>query len=218
MKHSALKKVLTTISCNRNLYYERVNTQKSEKKESGILKKMVFQLFACAYIFAVLYLFCNIPTMSVISKSVKSIVSYNISFFGNDTEKIGEFKFGDIIREDSKYTDTSPLIFSKPLETVSIDFLGECVILNCEDNPLVYSCEAGEIIHITRDNNAAIIEIRHRNNTVSRYEGLKYVGVKVGQNVIKDFPIGILNGEELSFRLFENNLLIDDIDNFVNWA
>ncbi|HEY8419051.1 MAG TPA: M23 family metallopeptidase [Clostridia bacterium] len=206
MKYDSIKKAHAKISSNRYIYYEPIIKPPQEDDKPGLLYSLTIRLFICGFIFMFLLLTSQIPFLKNISSSVKSAVSYNMKIF-----KIEQAGASPLFEKIGALADNSPLEFQLPLQTQNIIIEGQIARLNINKNPLVYSAEKGVVAEISREGNVATIEIRHRNNTVTKYSGVQFCGVRVGQTVNKGFPIGILAGEELEFSIYEDGkqVLVD---------
>lgn len=200
MKYDALKKAHAKITSNRYLYYEPVLKPKPQDSSSGVFFGLAMRFFACGFIFALLLLFSQVPTLKDISSAVKSAVSYNIKIFNIQEDALPlKQKIALIFSQDN-----APLEFGAPLKTQNIVFDGYNALLTMDQDPLVYSSETGQVINVTKNNGVLSIQIKHKNNIISQYTDIKYTGVKTGQTVKKGFPIGILAGEQLAFCLLKD--------------
>lgn len=219
MKYDSLKKVHTKLSYNRYLYYEpksaQILKQQSVEKGSSVLFGTAVRLIACGLIFGILMLFNQIPYLKNVSAGIKSVVKQNFGIF--QIEQPGTIPIKDKIMQ-ALYPDKTPLSYSKPVITQDIQYNDYCAVLKVDKNPLVYSVESGKISNVIKNDGIITVEIKHRNNTISRYEGLEFVGVKIGQTVNKNFPIGIVNNNrQLKFFLTIDKAAIKDINAEVQW-
>lgn len=206
MKYDSLKKASAKLSVNRNIYYEPVFNRPDDEEKPSLMYTLALRFFICGFIFLFLLFSSNIPGLKSLPKAIKSAVSYNMKIF-----KIDQAGSIPIIDKISAIADTSPLDFCLPLKTQNIIIEENKARLKADKNPLVYSAEKGVVVNISRSKKEATIEIRHRNNTITKYSGLQFCGVRVGQTVDKGFPIGVLAGEELAFFVYENGrqVLVD---------
>jgi hypothetical protein len=204
MKYDSMKKAHTRISSNRYIYYEPIINPPQEDEKPGILYGLTLRLFICGFIFMFLLLASNIPFLKDFSSGVKSAVGHNMKIFKID-------RADTLFEKISALADNSPLEFGLPLDSRDITIDGQSARLKVGKNPLVYSAEKGVVIDIARTGETAAIKIKHRNNTVTKYSGIKFCGVRVGQTVDKGFPIGVLGGGELEFSVYEDGrqILVD---------
>lgn len=217
MKYDSLKKVQSRVSYNRYLYYEPNSAKvlKSQQKEQwGLLFGLAIRLFVCGVIFGLL-LFFNQTPLKNLTASIKNAVKYNQGVFA--VEQVGTIPLKDKVMA-VLYPDKTPLKYIHPLITQNIKYHNTYVVLILEENPLIYSSEAGLINKVTRNNGKITIEIKHRNNTLTKYEGLEFAGVSIGQTVDKNFPIGIIDDKkELIFSIIIDGKAVIDISTEVQW-
>lgn len=200
MKYDSLKKAHAKLSYNRYVFYEPKFERPKAEDGGGLLYSLAIRFFVCGFIFLLLLTFSKIPALDNVVRAVKSYASYNMKIF-----KIEEAGTIPIIEKiNSLIPDNSPLKLEAPLKTPNIIMEGDKARLKLDQNPLVYSSEKGVVTNISRTGEIATIEIKHRNNTVTKYAGLGFCGVQAGQTVEKGFPIGVLAGDELVFVVYEN--------------
>lgn len=217
MKYDSLKKVQSRISYNRYLYYEpkSANKPEEEKEQNSLLFGLGIRLLMCSLIFGVLLIFGQMPVLSNITVYVKNAVKQNYGVF--EIEQPGSIPIRVKIMA-VLYPDKTPLEYDKPLITQNIQYRSTYALLISEQNPLIYSSEAGTISKVVRKNGVITVEIKHRNNTITRYEGLEFAGVSLGQNVDKNFPIGIIGQSgQLKFGIVIDGNTVNDISTEVQW-
>ncbi len=217
MKYDELKKVHSRVSYNRYLYYEpkTAHIEREEKKGGdGLFFGITWRFFLCGLIFGILFIFSQLPMFQNLTASVKTAIVYNKGIF--EVEKPGTIPLKESIMA-VLYPDKTPLDYTVPLITEDIQYNDNSAVLTQNQNPLIYSVESGIINKITRNNGIITIEIKHRNDTVSRYEGIRFAGVEVGQTVKKNFPIGVLGQQQLVFKLFINGIEVN-VSEEVQWG
>lgn len=200
MKYKEMKKVHTKLASNRYIYYEpNLEPKQQPIENNNLVFGLVSRLLVCGFIFVLLLVFAKIPVLENISSAVKNAVSYNSKIF--HIEEPGTIP---IIQKINFIADTTPLQFDTPLQTQNITYDGHNARLALDQNPLVYSSEKGIVSNISKTNDIITIEIKHKNNTITKYTGIKFSGVQKGQAVDKGYPIGVLAGDQLIFGIYED--------------
>lgn len=200
MKYDEMKKTHAKLTSNRYLYYEPKLKPKFQANPNNLFFGLAMRFFACGFIFSLLLLFSQIPMLKDVAIALKSAVNYNIKIFNIQEDAFPLKQKISLIFS----SDNSPLEFEAPLKTPNIIFDGNNAFLTIDQNPLVYSVEAGQVINITKNNGVLSIQIKHKNNIISKYTGIKHTGVKTGQTVKKGFPIGVIANEQLAFCLLKD--------------
>ena len=218
MKYDSLKKVHSKVSYNRYLYYEPkltdYNKQAQEKEQGGLLFGLAVRLLVCSFIFGMLFFFSQTPVLQNLTAAVKDAVKYNKGIFM--VEQPGTIPLRDKIMA-VLYPDKTPLEYNKPLISQDIQYHNTYAVLVLNKSPLIYSAEAGIVNNIIRNNGIITIELKHRNNTLTKYEGLEFAGVSIGQTVEKNFPIGVIKKQELKFCIVIDGKAVTDLSKEVQW-
>ena len=163
----------------------------SQKK----LRKLSF-IFVCVLSFGVLGFSLSSLSLSREVKTITASWSPNIA-------DLGKLKF---VYQDDIETDKEALSsvegMSMPFENSFAEEVSQGVFLiNGLGGVIVKSCLDGKVSKIVEDEGTKTISVSHGKNLVSVYELLDTVGVKVGDGVKKNTPLGVSNSSILRFKM-----------------
>ena len=137
---------------------------------------------------------------SIIHDAIPVLNEENVIIKPFDTNKINIYKK---FYDEDQNTDESIIYYNDTYMQNS------GVLYNSDTEFNVVSVLDGEVIEVKKDNILGyVVEIKHDNNVISSYEGLKSVNVKKGEKVKQNTLIGISGEINLDVNL-KNSLLFE---------
>lgn len=177
---------------------KELKTVKSENKKSIFSKRKLFTLSS---------LFCVLLSFSLLgfslsffgfSKEVKQITSC----WAPNLQDIGKIKFvnGDeTMTEKEVHLSVSEMCM--PFENSYAIEGEECFLVKGLGSMVVKSCLNGKVTKIENKGLVKNVTISHGKGLVTIYENLDTVGVKEGDSVKKNSPIGISYSSQIVFKI-----------------
>lgn len=182
--------------------FENIDAIKSEAKPRGVVEKRKLHILGFAFIVLLTFSCCGITlSNSSLSQEVKIITSY----WAPNLSDLGKIKYVDADEEVMATISE----FSMPFDYTYVTELEDGGFeINGLGGLVVKSCMKGVVKKIANDDEGRTITIDHGKSLKTVYSYLDVVGVKEGDGVEKNTPIGISNNSKILFKVVYKNKVL----------
>ena len=187
--------------------YKEISEVKSEGKgaESPVVVKRKLHIFSSIFIMLISFSCLGISLSSTsLAREVRQITSY----WSPNIADLGKLKFvsGDEAREDVM---SQVAEFAMPFETSLVTEVDAGVFeVNGLGGMLVHACLKGRVEKIENNGEYKTITLSHGNNLKTTYSYIDTLGVKEGDGVEKNTPLGVSLSSKIMFKvLYKNKVL-----------
>lgn len=175
------------------------------KKTESVIKKRSLNFLGS---FFVLLISFSCMGLTISNTSIATEVRQITSYWVPNLTDLGKLKF---VSEEQTELEALALVqeISMPFESVFVDEVETGVFeVNGLGALVVHACLKGEVCDIQNSNGQKSITLTHGKNLKTCYEGIDTLGVKKGDKVEKNTPLGISNSSKVIFTvLYKDKVL-----------
>lgn len=174
-----------------------------------IVKRKNLHFFSALFMF-ILSLSCL--GFSFSSLKIAGEVRHITSYWAPNLTGLGKLKF--VSDGDELYSQAAATVeeFSPPFENSFITKSSDGIFMvNGLGGMVVKACLEGVVSQIKNDGTKKSVTISHASNLKTVYEGIDTLGVKEGNRVDKNTPIGVCEDSFITFKILYKNKLMGGI-------
>ncbi len=190
--------------------YKNIALAEGQAKRQGgvIVKRKNLHIFSMLLIFLVTLSCFGLSLSSLkIAREVRHITSY----WAPNLTGLGKLKFvgsDELTSEAAALVEDFALPFKNSLVTGQSD--GSFVV-NGLGGVIVKACLDGKVTKIEREGTNKTVTLSHAYNLKTVYEGITTLGVKEGDGVSKNTPLGTSESSQITFKILYKNKLMGGI-------
>lgn len=188
----------------------KVMESKSEAKNNFVMNQKRLRSFSVIFICLLTFAISGIGLSSLnLSREIKSITA---SWSPNIAD-LGKLKF--VNNDEVGYTQTLASIdeMRMPFENNFVEEVSSGVFLvNGLGGVVVKSCLDGKVSKVDENDGTKTVTLLHGKSLVSVYELLDNVGVKVGDKIEKNTPLGVSYSSVIRLKLLYKNKVLAGLE------
>ena len=187
--------------------YKNVRSVKNveKKTESVVIPKRKLNVFGLFFICLVSF---GTISFSALKMNIAGEVKNIVSSWAPKISDLGKLKFVINQGEEEKDVFAHVSLMGMPFENTYVEEENQGVFkVNGLGGMVVKACLDGKVVKV-EDSPKKIIHISHGKGLVSVYEDIDILGVKVGDEVKKNSPIGVSNNSIINFKILFKNKTI----------
>lgn len=186
--------------------YSGVKEVKSEAKKCDlVVKRRKLHLLSSFFVLLVTF---SCMGLTISNTSIAAEVRQITSYWTPNLTDLGKLKF---VSEEQTEMEVLSSVgeMSMPFASVFVDEVDEGIFeVNGLGSMVVHACLKGEVSKIENDEGVKTIILSHGKNLKTCYAGINTLGVKKGDKVEKNTPLGICSSSKIIFTvLYKDKVL-----------